>query len=71
VTPLARGAAGIRHSVLFFGIFPDLPLKFDRILTESVNKLTKSSKIVKIGSLPAGWVRERGERFERIEPLET
>jgi hypothetical protein len=28
--------------VLFWEIFSDLPVNFDRILTESVNKLTES-----------------------------
>jgi hypothetical protein len=37
VTRLARGAPEIRH-----GFFADLPVNFDRILTEWVNKLTES-----------------------------
>jgi hypothetical protein len=42
MTPLASGAAKIRHFVLFREIFADLPVNFDRILTVSVNKLTES-----------------------------
>jgi hypothetical protein len=41
LTPLACGAAGMRH-FNFWEFSPDLPVNFDRILTESFNKLTES-----------------------------
>jgi hypothetical protein len=41
VTPLAsRAAEFVTFSIL--GIFPDLPVNFDRVWTESVNKQTES-----------------------------
>jgi hypothetical protein len=51
LTPLASRAAGLRHSVLLES-FSDLPLNFDRTLTELSDKLTESWKTGRYG-----WVK--------------
>jgi hypothetical protein len=49
--PPRQWSAGVRHFVLFWEIYPGLPVHFDRILTESVNKLTDREKRVATGGV--------------------